>query len=226
MQTKLINVKLNISFLILSLACFVLFYSNQIKAQQLPTAIYNTGEAAEDLVDFAQAGNWKEIKIKINTIDDLYKAYRSEVLSNKLSSQLLDFYSMYIEQLNSSLKSKNSKDIAFAANQITGIGVDFSSHFKQKIPAEIGRLDYLGRELLLEAHDNNLTAIDRRLGDVDYTWQSIKPDILAHHGVKQAAVFEKLVSEIKSLKNKPVSSEYNKFVNKYSDHIDKLEKLF
>lgn len=226
MKTKLMNVKLNISFLILTLTCFVLFNSNQVKAQQLPKVMYNTGEAAEDLVDFAQSGNWKEIKIKINTIDNLYKAYRSEVLSNKLSFQLLDFYSMYVEQLNSALKAKNSDQIAFAANQITGIGADFSSHFKQRVPAEIGRLDYLGREILLEASNNNLTAINRRLGDIDYTWQNIKPEILTHWGNNQAAVFEKLVSEIKLLKDKPNSSEYKKIVNKYSDQIDNLEKLF
>ena len=226
MKLKSEATKLKNSYWILSFMCIVMFYNIQIKAQQLPKAIYNTGEAAEDLVDYVQASNWNKVKLKINEINNLYNSYRSEVIQNKLSPQLLDFYSMYVEQLNSALNAKNSDQIAFAANQITGIGVDFASHFKQKIPTEVSRLDYLGRELLLEAKDNNSIAVNRRLGDIDETWSVLKPDIVSHNGNKQAKVFESLVSKIKSLKSQLNSAEYRKTVNKYSDQIDNLEKLF
>lgn len=218
---KLIN-----SLWIFSLMLIVIFYNNKIKAQQLPKAIYNTGEAAEDLVDYAGAANWSKIKLKIDAIDNLYTSYRAEAIKNKLSPQLLDFYSQYVEQLNKDLKLKQADQIAFAANQITGIGTDFENHFSHKIPPEVSRLDYLGRELLLEGKDNNSIAVDRRLGDIDETWSVLKPVIISHKGNKQAAEFERLVSKIKSLKGKIESKEYREYVNKYSDQIDNLEKLF
>ncbi|MHB1687066.1 MAG: hypothetical protein ACYCVH_06815 [Ignavibacteriaceae bacterium] len=211
---------------IFSFMVFVIFYSNQIKAQPLPKAIYNTGEAAEDLVDYAQSANWSKVKLKIDEINKLYNSYRSEVIHNKLSLQLLDFYSYYVERLNNGLSLKHGDQIAFAANQITGIGVDFENHFNHKIPPEVSRLDYLGRELLLEGRDNNSIAVNRRLGDIDETWAGLKSVIISKHGFKQAMEFELLVSKIKSLKNKLNSDEFKQTVNKYSDQIDKLEKLF
>ncbi len=226
MKNQLEEKKLVISLWVFSLMIFVFFYNNQIKAQQLPTSIYNTGEAAEDLVDYAGAANWSKIKLKIDAIDNLYNSYRAEAIKNKLSPQLLDFYSQYVEQLNKDLKLKQADQIAFAANQITGIGTDFENHFSHKIPPAVSRLDYLGRELLLEGKANNSIAVNRRLEDIDETWSGLKPVILSHKGNKQAAVFENLVSKIKSLKNRITSAEFKEYVNKYSDQIDNLEKLF
>ncbi len=214
------------SLWIFSLMFFVIIYNNQIKAQQLPKAIYSTGEAAEDLVDYASASNWSKIKLKIDAIDNLYSSYRAEAIKNKLSPQLIDFYSHYVEMLNKNLKSKQADQIAFAANQITGIGTDFENRFSHKIPPEVSRLDYLGRELFLEGKNNNSVAVNRRLGDIDETWSILKPVIISHNGNKQAAEFERLVSKIKSLKEMITSKEYREYVNKYSDQIDNLEKLF
>ena len=226
MKNQLEGKKLVISLWVFSLMVFVFFYNNQIKAQQLPKSIYNTGEAAEDLVDYAGAANWSKIKLKIDAIDNLYNSYRAEAIKNKLSPQLLDFYSQCVEQLNKDLKLKQADQIAFAANQITGIGTDFENHFSHKIPPAVSRLDYLGRELLLEGKANNSIAVNRRLEDIDETWSVLKPIIFSHKGNKQAAVFESLVSKIKSLKNRINSAEYKEYVNKYSDQIDNLEKLF
>lgn len=226
MKFKFEAIKLKKSFGILGLMFFVIFYNIQVKAQPLPKAIYSTGEAAEDLVDYAQSANWGKIKLKIDEINNLYNSYRSEVIHNKLSLQLLDFYSHYVEQLNKDISLKQTDRIAFAANQITGIGVDFENHFNHKISPEVSRLDYLGRELLLEAKDNNSVAVNRRLGDIDETWAGLKPVIISKHGNKQAAEFERLVSKIKSLKGKLNSVEFRQTVNKYSDQIDRLEKLF
>ena len=226
MKLKYEAIKVKKSFGILGLMFFVIFYNIQVKAQPLPKAIYSTGEAAEDLVDYAQSANWGKIKLKIDEINSLYSSYRSEVIHNKLSLQLLDFYSHYVEQLNKDISLKQTDRIAFAANQITGIGVDFENHFNHKISPEVSRLDYLGRELLLEAKDNNSVAVNRRLGDIDETWAGLKPVIISKHGNKQAAEFERLVSKIKSLKGKLYSVEFKQTVNKYSDQIDRLEKLF
>ena len=226
MKLKYEAIKVKKSFGILGLMFFVIFYNIQIKAQPLPKAIYSTGEAAEDLVDYAQSANWGKIKLKIDEINNLYSLYRSEVIHNKLSPQLLDFYSFYVEQLNKDLTAKQGDRIAFDANQITGIGVDFENHFSHKIPPEVSRLDYLGREILLEAKANNSIAVNRRLSDIDEIWTVLKPVVISKHGVKQAAEFESLVSKIKSLKGKLNSVEFRQTVNKYSDQIDRLEKLF
>ncbi len=226
MKVQLEGKRLINSFWVFSFMFFVIFYNIQIKAQPLPKAIYSTGEAAEDLVDYAQSANWGKIKLKIDEINNLYSSYRSDVIHNKLSPQLLDFYSFYVEQLNKDLTAKQGDRIAFDANQITGIGVDFENHFSHKIPPEVSRLDYLGREILLEAKANNSIAVNRRLSDIDEIWTVLKPVVIFKHGVKQAAEFERLVSKIKSLKGKLNSVEFKQTVNKYSDQIDKLEKLF
>ena len=226
MKVQLVGKRLINSLWVFSFMLFVIVCNIQIKAQPMPKAIYSTGEAAEDLVDYAQAANWGKIKLKIGEINNFYNSYRSEVIHNKLSLQLLDFYSHYVEVLNKNLSLKQADRIAFSANQITGIGVDFENHFSHKIPPAVSRLDYLGREILLEAKANNSIAVNRRLGDIDEIWTVLKPVVVAKHGVKQAAEFERLVSKIKSLKGKLNSVEFRQTVNKYSDQIDKLEKLF
>lgn len=214
------------NIILFGLLLLTIIFVRVIKSLSLPKAIYNTNETAEDLVDYAQTGNWNEINSKVEELNSLYKTYREDANGNKLSQQLLDFYSLYLEQLSKGIVSKNAYQIAFAANQITGIGVAFDEHFKHKTPSAVSRLDYLGRELMLETKATDSKAFNRRLEDIDYTWKLLKPEILNHHGIKQAENFENLVSNIKSLKDKMSSTEIVKAISKYSDQIDELEKLF
>lgn len=212
----------------LSVFCsvIILLFSGTEIAQTLPKAIYKTNEAAEDLYDYAGAGNLSKVKLKINELNNLYGQYRKDAEENRLTPQLLDFYSLYIYRLNEELKSKDFDKIAFSANQITGIGSAFDNHFKTKIPGEISRLDYLGRELLLESKTKNIKAINRRLSDIDYIWKSIKSLVLNMHGKKQSVIFEKIVAEIKVNKTEPGSGMLTGAIDKYLEQIDNLEKLF
>ncbi len=204
----------------------ILSFSGTEIAQTLPKSIYKTNEAAEDLFDYAEAGNLSKVKLKVNELNNLYGQYRKDAEENRLAPQLLDFYSLYIEKLNEELKTTDFDKIAFEANQITGIGSAFDNHFNTKIPGEISRLDYLGRELLLESRTKNIRTINRRLSDIDYIWKSLKSLVLNMHGKKQSDIFEKIVAEIKINKTKPGSGMFTGAVDKYLEQIDSLEKLF
>ena len=213
------------SITVLGLILFMIF-GGKPEAQTLPKAIYKTNENAEDLFDYARAGNIQKVKLKVDELNNLYGRYRKEAEENKLTPELLDFYSLYMENINEEFKTKDLDKIAFSANQITGIGSAFDNYFKTKVPPAIARLDYLGRELLLESQTRNRPAINRRLGDIDYTWKSLKSLVLTHNGKKQSEEFENIVAEIKSRKNMSGSNGFNKSVKKYLDQIDRLEQLF
>ena len=219
MKLLKIRVTLLVLFMSILVAPFVI-------SQTLPKAIYNTNEGSEDLIDNALAGNAKKTDEAVKNLNDLRADYTKAVLSNNLSLQLLDFYNLYMEEINNAVKSKNYFQVAFAANQLTGIGEAFAQHFNNKISPYVSRLDYLGRDLLLFNKSNNQLAFKRRLSDIEYTWNLLKPTILSKNGKNKGDVFEKYFSEIKTAFSKSDKAGLNNYINKYLDQIDELEKLF
>ena len=50
------------------------------------------------------------------------------------------------------------------------------------IPADIGRLDVLERQIVLDVEKQNFNAAGQTLAKINSVWEQVKPSILAHNG--------------------------------------------
>jgi hypothetical protein len=192
----------------------------------VPGNLAVSNETAEELFDAAFSRNWTAADPLIRRLDSLHTPFREMAIRSGLSAQLLDFYSMYVEDINAAAKSRDLRRIAAAANQLTGIGADFLSRFSVMVPAGVARMDYLGREVLLENADRDSVALLRRMQDIERAWSGVKPLLTGKKANRVAILMEKRVSHLGGdvLRNNhtQISSDAIGFL----DDVDLVEQAF
>ena len=166
-------------------------------AVTVPEILTLSNETAEELFDAAFSENWSAARPLIHRLDSLHAPFREFAVQSGLSSQLRDFYSMYIEQINVAAKSRDLHRIAAAANELTGIGADFLSGFSSAVPAGAARMDYLGRAVLLENADGDSVALLRRMHDIENAWSGVKPHLTGKKANRMAILMEKRISHLR-----------------------------
>lgn len=113
-----------------------------------------------------------------------------------------------------------------AANDLSAAVIDLFDLYHPLIPTDIGRLDVLERQIILDITTNNFTAATDSLAKVKTVWERVKPSILAHNGNKVAKEFEiGLTAQSKALDSKNANALKNETQNGL-EIVDALEKVY
>ncbi len=194
-------------------------------AVTVPEILTLSNETAEELFEAAFSMNWSAARPLIRRLDSLHAPFREFAKQSGLSSQLRDFYSMYIEQINVAAKSKDLHRIAVAANQLTGIGADFLTRFSAVVPAGVARMDYLGREILLENADNDSVALLRRMEDIESVWSDVKPHLTGKKANRMAILIEKRISHLQGDVQRNNQTQISSDAMGFLDDVDLVEQI-
>jgi hypothetical protein len=85
-------------------------------------------------------------------------------------------------------------------------------------------MDYLGREIVLLAQvSDDFGLLDRRIAQIEQTWNQVRPVVMKRSGDKVAAEVDQVISAIKQ---KPSRQQLVKEANHILDLVDALEGLF
>jgi len=68
--------------------------------------------------------------------------------------------------------------------------VELFSFYTPKVPADIGRLDVLERQVILDVAAKDYSAATIRLSKTMSVWREVKPSVLEHNGKEVAAQFD------------------------------------
>jgi multidrug efflux pump subunit AcrA (membrane-fusion protein) len=95
--------------------------------------------------------------------------------------------------------------------------------YNPKMPADVVRLDYYGRELEIWAARNDLGRITTTRDALRRTWHAVKPNVISHGGAAAAARTDSLVARLDSAKT---AKDYAQVATPFLDVVDELEKPF
>jgi hypothetical protein len=190
-------------------------------AQEAPkdisqSAINQAGELGEDLFDMAKEKKWEKA---VETLATIQKAVDS------LATQEKDIIKLKkaIKDLDKAIRAKNQQETMMKANLITLITLNLSDRTKIKIPADIVKLDYYGRELEIWVPAKNKSKVKKTVSGLVKTWDKIRPSVKDHGGEDVSLRFDELILKIKEAKS---AKEYNDVTNAILDEVDNLEKVF
>jgi hypothetical protein len=77
-----------------------------------------------------------------------------------------------------------------SANDVSAAVVELFGLYNPMLPVDIGRLDVLERQVILDVAADDYTAAMASLAIVQTVWQAVKPSVLAHGGQDASAQFE------------------------------------
>ncbi len=186
----------------------------------LPQALANIGEYGENIYDAAQAKNWTDARAKLDQLKGAIQQYSTEL--NKAVEQRTELQRL-VDLLDKSITRKAQFETTRDANQVTLMGSELSASYRPKVPVEVNRLDYDGRELEIWSHAHNMAKLKDTAAHIRRTWDEVKPQIESHNGTAESQTFSKLVTDVEQA---TTVAQYQKLAPKILEQVDQLEKVF
>lgn len=188
--------------------------ADSVQGVGVPVAVAAVGTHGEDLYDEAKASNWA----KARTLTDSLDKSASELKTSERSE-----LSGALDTLRKAVSARDRRLALEAANRVTFIGAQLTEAYHPKMPADIVRLDYYGRELEIWAARNDIGKLVSTRDALRRTWEAVKPNVISHGGSAAAARTDSLLARLASAKT---AREYARVATPFLDAVDELEKPF
>ena len=156
----------------------------------VPTSLQTIEAAAEDIIDFAPSGNWDKISADVTEINEAWNNYQSQASQAGASQELQNAMMSALTQLQTAVEAKDAAATMQASNDISAAVVELFALYNPKVPADIGRLDVLERQVNLNVAAKDFAAAEASLDKTKSVWENVKPSVLEHQGEEVATRFE------------------------------------
>lgn len=180
---------------------------------------------AEDIIDDIYAADWEKAVSKVNLIktnmDELTPLLQEAVVPAELISGM----KLAIKNLEQNVIQKNAYSAIAQANRITMYIPDILDYFKVTIPTDVSRLDYLGRQIILNVEGNDWNEANNNYIAAKKIWENLKLQLDTKYS-KDITDFDQVLKTLaESINNKSYQNTIDN-ANILLDKVDVLETDF
>jgi|SRR6185295_2485668 len=181
---------------------------------------------AEDVVDAVPSGNWAKVDTDVAAVADAWATYRARATQEGATPILQDALTSALPRLQAASKAKDAIATMQAANDLSAAVIDLFDLYHPAVPTDIGRLDVLERQIVLDMAANNFAAATDTFAKVKTVWERVKPAVVAHNGVDVAAQFDAgLTAQATALSTQDATALTSEATHGL-EIVDVLEKVF
>ena len=186
----------------------------------MPAPITQVGEYGEDIYDAVDARKWSQASSLLSKLQAAQRQLDKAVSNQARAKEQL---TSTASALRKNIANKNRHQALLNANRVTFIAADMSSAYSPRIPVQITKLDYYGRELMIWSEAKNTPMLKENAKQLELTWGSVRSDVVNHGGKAAAQQFDKLVNRLKAAKT---PAEYRSVATPILDSVDVLERVY
>jgi len=204
----------------------VLSIRTDAKPGSVPESLNTLEVQAEDIIDAVPGGDWKKVTADVAAIDTAWQAYQAQAKNDHIPQPFQDALAAALDGLQKTSAAKDAPGTLQAANDLTAAVLDFVTVYHPAEPTDLGWLDVLERQVMLDSAVDDWSAAADSLAKTSAVWSRLTPVILAHNGSDAATQFENsLTAQQQALSNENRESLTTEATNSL-ELVDALEKLF
>ncbi|SRR6266498_2484958 len=192
----------------------------------VPNSLQTIEAAAEDIIDFAPSGNWDKISTDVKDIENAWKSYQPQAEKDGASQEIQDAMASALAELQTASASKDASATMQGSNDVSAAVVELFTLYNPKVPVNIGRLDVLERQVILDVAAKDYSAAMTSLAHTKSVWEEVKPSVLEHNGKDVAAQFEANLAAQESALNAKDDATLTKEAKDGLEIVDALEQLY
>jgi hypothetical protein len=166
----------------------------------LPPSLQAVESSAEDIVDFALAGDRASLVVGAATLKAAASGPAATTLAQagvpSLRVSLLERRANRVGRLAA---HGAMIDVALAANAVSELMPGLYGHFRNRVPAAVLLLDYLDREAELRSLARQPDKVDAAIMKLVLAWAPLRPKVIRAGGAKEAASYQQHVAAMKRL---------------------------
>lgn len=159
-------------------------------ADPIPGGLEELESLAEDSYDHALAGNMAELAGDADAIAKRWNAVRAQLVADGASDVTLNAVDAAVDGFSDAVASTTSElALARAANAISAHMDQLFALYGSPVPPSVLKLDYYGREIVLDARDGRFLHAMEQLGGAECTFDSLRAALVAAGGSDVALAY-------------------------------------
>lgn len=152
-------------------------------AGPVPDPLNTIEGQAEDIIDIVPANRWTDVATDVGTVKDNWTTYRNQALNDGAARDLVNQFDRALADLQTAADAQRPADTMQAANDLSAATVELYGLYDVAHPVDIGRLDVIGRQVVLDAERQDLGAAGAQVDEALGIWDGgLRADIVAHRG--------------------------------------------
>jgi len=183
-------------------------------ARPVPTALAAAGEHGENLYDAAKARAWRTAGRRLEALEADVTRLETQPAADRLQDE--------VDSLRRSVARRQRQGTMVQANQVTRIVADMMAPYASKVPVEVTRLDFYGRELEIGSETGATARLEGAARGIRHEWDAVRPAVSARDS-SPARKFETVVTRIERARS---PAEYRRLAEEELAEVDDLEHVF
>lgn len=191
----------------------------------VPKPLTRAETAAEDVIGFLEKGQPAKSKAEAGILRKLAHGPAADALRRAGVShrQIAAFQKRADRTAQLSLGGASALRVSQAANSVSQLMPAFYARYQDPVPATVLKLDYLDRQVQLDAQAGNRAKLKRTVRQLEVTWQQLRPQLVAAGGQKVAQAYDQHVT---ALQRGGTTTTIQKQAVNGLDIVDKMEGVF
>jgi hypothetical protein len=197
-----------------------------VKNGVVPESLVTIEAQAEDIIDVVPNSEWPTVNADISIIEKAWITYQPQAEKDGVDQTVQNNFSQALSSLKTAATSQDKNGTKQSANDLSAAVVDMFAIYNPVIPAEIGRLDVLERQLILDTANQNFSAATGTLTKINIVWEKVKPSILAHDGQGVAEQFADILALQDTALKAQNTASLTDAANNGLELVDAMENLY
>jgi hypothetical protein len=149
----------------------------------LPGALNRIEGQAEDIIDIVPNNRWDNIRSDVRAIETDWSQYKKQATADGASAAVIARFDDALHDLTIAAGGARGPETSQAANDVSGATVDLFGLYDVGRPVAIGRLDVLGRQVILDVQRGDINAAGAQVRKLERVWRDgLRADVLDHKG--------------------------------------------
>jgi len=191
----------------------------------VPQPVLSIEGDAEDAIDMVFAGKWDRVAADAESISTDWTEFAASSEGSGVTDEQRREMDEATADLSAAAEAKDELAARQAANDVSKVIVDVFDLFDFKIPSDVGRLDWLERQVIIDADRDDWEAIAVDIDQTRETFDRVKPDVVAEGGEEEARDFEASIvkqGELAAAHDRAIVDEANIAL----ELVDALESVY
>jgi len=192
--------------------------SSTARRPVVPKALVEAGEYGENLYDAAKASDWTGARRRLTALEAAVK----QVTVEKGTGGSEDSLERNLVALKYSVAGRQRRETLRLANQITQNVANLTARYAPRIPVQVTRLDFYGRELEIWSEAGDADRLRATAEGMRREWENVRPSVEGRDSA-EARKFGALVTRVERART---PAAYRRLAEAELVEVDNLEKAF
>lgn len=180
---------------------------------------------SEDIMDDINIKDWTKAQTRVNEMKASMSELKPLLQSANVSSSLVDGVQNALTELEKQVTAKKVFESKVQANAITKFIPDIADSYQVLLPTDLGRLDYLGREINLNVENKDWNSANNNFNKGKEIWARLKTKLDTTYK-NDIAKYDNSIKVLGDHISKHDTNSTIKETNVLLDKVDLLEKDF